>query len=348
MRLEANPTPSLAWTLGVYAFFLALASLVLGLVLWAYGLSPLGALVRVLGLLQDPLGLAEVARRGIPLLLVGAGLALAFRLGFFNIGAEGQLLLGAVGGAYVALFLPPGPWSLPLMFLLGGALGGGYALLAAWLRVRRGANEILVTLMQNYLAYYLVVYLVAGPWKGRTAFGFLYTDPFPEAARLPLLPGTLVHWPTLLLGILAALFLDFLLFRTPLGFAWRVLGENPLAARYLGLKTPRLLFLLALLSGGLAGLAGVGEVAGIHGKLLEPAQLSLGYGFTAILVAWLARGRPLYVLLTAPLMGLILAGGDILKLDYALPFRVVDLFSGLMLLALVGAEALSHKRILWR
>lgn len=348
MRLEPNPSPTRAWVLGSYLLALGLALLVLALLFWAYGVAPGPALAKVLGLLRDPLGLAEVARRTIPLLLIGAGLALAFRLGFFNIGAEGQLLLGAVGGTLAALFLPVGPWTLPLMFLLGGLLGGGYALIAAWLRVRLGANEILVTLMQNYLAYYLVVYLLAGPWKGRTAFGFLYTDPFPEAARLPLLPGTLVHWPTLLLGVLAALLLDFLLFRTPLGFAWRVLGENPLAARYLGLEADRLLLVLGFLSGGLAGLAGVGEVAGIHGKLLEPAQLSLGYGFTAILVAWLARGRPLYALLTAPLLGLILAGGDALKLDYAMPFRVVDVFSGVLLLALVGAEALSRRRVLWR
>lgn len=178
-----------------------------------------------------------------------------------------------------------------------------WAGLAAWLRARFGASEILVTLMQNYLAYYLVVYLVAGPWKGRTAFGFLYTDPFPEAARLPVLPGTLVHWPTLLLGAVAALVLHVLLFRTPWGFEWRVLGENPLAAWYLGLDAGRLLLRVGLISGALAGFAGVGEVAGIHHKLLEPAQVSLGYGFTAILVAWLARGGPGYVLLTAPSWG---------------------------------------------
>jgi ABC-type uncharacterized transport system permease subunit len=158
----------------------------------------------------------------------------------------------------------------------------------------------------------------------------------------------LVHWPTLLLGVAAAVILHLLLFRTPLGFAFRVQGENPLAARYLGLPGGRLLFLTALISGLLSGFAGVGEVAGIHLRLLEPAQISLGYGFTAILAAWLARGRPLLVLLTAPLLGLILAGGDALKLSLSMPFRVVDVVSGLLLLALIGAEALSRHRILWR
>ncbi|MFN3347120.1 MAG: TIGR00366 family protein, partial [Candidatus Bipolaricaulaceae bacterium] len=133
-----------------------------------------------------------------------------------------------------------------------------------------------------------------------------------------------------------------------LGLEWRVLGDNPKAARYLGLREGRLLLLVALLSGLLAGVAGVGEVAGIHHKLLEPAQISLGYGFTAILVAWLARGGPLFTLLTAPLMGVVLAGGDLLKLELSMPFRVVDVFAGLMLLALIGAEALARHRVVWR
>lgn len=348
MRLELDPNPSLGKTLGLYALFLGLALLLLGGVFLAYGVPPLRAYALLLSPLGDALGLAEVARRTIPLLLVGAGLSLAFRVGFFNIGAEGQLLLGAVGAAYVALFLPSGSWTLPLMFLLGGALGAFWVGLAAWLRVRFGASEILTTLMQNYLAYYLVVYLVAGPWKGQFVFGFLYTDRFPQEAQLPRLGDTLVHWPTLLLGVAAALLLQVLLFRTPLGFEWRILGENPAAARYLGLKGGRLLLVAALLSGFLAGLAGVGEVAGIHQRLLEPAQISLGYGFTAILAAWLARGRPLLVLLTAPLLGLILAGGDALKLSLSMPFRVVDVVAGLFLLALIGAEALSRHRLVWR
>ncbi|RTH02310.1 MULTISPECIES: ABC transporter permease [Thermus] len=348
MRWELEPNPTRGKVLGAYALFLLLALFLLGLIFLAYGVPPLKAYALLFSPLTDTLGLAEVARRTIPLLLIGSGLALAFRVGFFNIGAEGQLLLGAVGAAYVALFLPPGPWTLPLMFLLGGSLGAVWVGIAAWLRVRFGANEILTTLMQNYLAYYLVVYLVAGPWKGRQVFGFLYTDRFPPEAQLPRLGDTLVHWPTLVLGIAAALLLQALLFRTPLGFEWRILGENPKAARYLGLKQGRLLLLAALSSGLLAGLSGVGEVAGIHLRLLEPAQISLGYGFTAILVAWLARGRPLGVLLTAPLLGLVLAGGDALKLALSMPFRVVDVVAGLLLLSFIGAEALSRHRLVWR
>ncbi|WP_038056613.1 ABC transporter permease [Thermus amyloliquefaciens] len=348
MRWELDPSPSPGKVALAYVFFLLLALVALGVLFWAYGVSPFRAYALMFSPLGDALGLAEVARRTIPLLLIGSGLVLAFRVGFFNIGAEGQLLMGAVGATYGALFLPPGPWTLALMFLLGGGLGALWAGLAAWLRVRFGASEILTTLMQNYLAYYLVVYLVAGPWKGQLVFGFLYTDRFPQEAQLPRLGDTLVHWPTLLLGVLAAAALHLLLFRTPLGLEWRVLGENPQAARYLGLRAGRLLLLAALLSGTLAGFTGVGEVAGIHLRLLEPAQISLGYGFTAILAAWLARGKPLLVLLTAPLLGLILAGGDALKLSLSMPFRVVDVVAGLLLLALVGAEAASRHRLVWR
>lgn len=346
MRLEKDPNPSpfkqaLTLLMGFFG-----ASLLLWPVLQLYGLSldqALGAFANTLG---EPLGRAEVLRRSIPLLLIGSGLALAFRTGFFNIGAEGQLLLGAVGAGAVALFFPPGPWTLPFMFLLGGLMGAAWAFLAAWLRVKRGVNEILSTLMLNYLAQYLVLYLVSGPWKGETARGFLYTDPFPPWAELPTLGESLVHWPTLLLGVVFALGLQVLLFRTPLGFEFRVLGGNPLAARYLGLKEGRLLFALAFLSGGLAGMAGVGEVAGIHHRLMEPAQISLGYGFTAVIVAWLARGHPALVLFTAPLMGVVLAAGDELKLAYSVPYRVVDLVAGLILLALVAADQLGQYR--WR
>jgi simple sugar transport system permease protein len=149
------------------------------------------------------------------------------------------------------------------------------------------------------------------------------------------------------LGILLALALQFLLTRTTLGYELRVVGENPGAARYAGISIPKVVLIMALITGGLAGLAGVGEVAGIHHRLLEPAQISLGYGFTAVIVAWLARGNPALVLLTAPLMGIILAGGDLLKISLNMPFRVIDVFSGVMLLCLIASEVFVRNRVLW-
>jgi simple sugar transport system permease protein len=348
IRLEVDPRPSRLKPPGIYLGALALALMLVGSVFAAYGVSPLEAYRTLLeGTLADPQGLAEVLRRTIPLLLMGSGLTLAFRAQFFNIGAEGQLLLGAMAGGAVALFLPPSALSLPLMFLAGALAGGMWALPASWLRARLGVHEILTTLMLNSVASYLIIYLINGPWRGEQVRGFTYTDEFPEAARLPLLEGTLVHWPTLILGVLLAVVLQVLLTHTPLGYELRVVGENPRAARYAGIPVPRVVLLMGLLSGGAAGLAGVGEVAGIHYRLLEPAQVSLGYGFTAVIVAWLARGHPAWVLLSAPFMGVILAGGDLLKINLNMPFRIIDVFSGVILLCLIAGEALVRYRVRW-
>lgn len=348
IRFEQDPQPRRSKVAAVYAGAMALAFALAGGVFAAYDVGPLEAYGMLLeGTLGDRQGLAEVLRRTLPLLLIGSGLTLAFRVSFFNIGAEGQLLMGAGAGAAVALFLPASALSLPLMFLAGAVAGGLWSLPAAWLRARVDVNEILTTLMLNSVAGYLVIYLAGGPWRGENVQGFNYTDEFPDMARLPHLGDSLVHWPTLVLGVVLAVGLQVLLTRTPLGYELRVVGESPRAARYAGMPIPRVVLLTGLLSGGAAGLAGVGEVAGIHYRLLDPSQISLGYGFTAIIVAWLARGHPALVLLTAPLMGLILAGGDLLKISLNMPFRVIDVFSGLLLLCLISGESLARYRVRW-
>lgn len=348
MRFIPIAAPSAARTAWVTLAAVVLALFLCGMVFLFYGVAPAEVYGKMLGgTLGDKTGLAEVGRRTIPLLLIGAGLALAFRAQFFNIGAEGQLLLGAVFAAGTALFLPiPGLLLVPAMFI-AGALGGGlWALIAAWLR-RLNVNEILSTLMLNYIAVALVTYLIAGPWKGKDVRGYIYTDNIPQAGFLPVLPGTQVHWPTLLLGIAVALGLQWVLSRSTLGYALRVVGENPGAARYAGLNTARIATTVALITGGAAGLAGAGEVAGIHHRLLEAGQLSLGYGFTAVIVAWLARGNPALCLITAPVMGIILAGGDLLKIDLNMPFRVVDVFSGVILLCLIASEVFVRNKVKW-
>ncbi len=348
MRFVPLAVPSAARaglvTLAAVAVALALCALVFVF----YGVSPAEVYSTMLrGTLGDSTGLAEVGRRTIPLLLVGAGLAIAFRAQFFNIGGEGQLLLGAVFAAGTALFVPlPGPLLLPIVFIMGAVGGGLWAWIAALLR-RLNVNEILSTLMLNYIAVALVTYLIAGPWKGKDVRGYIYTDSFPEAANLPVVAGTQVHWPTLLLGVVAALGLQWLLGRSTFGYALRVVGENPGAARYAGISSARVMTTVALITGGAAGLAGAGEVAGIHHRLLEAGQISLGYGFTAVIVAWLARGNPALCLITAPVMGIILAGGDLLKIDLNMPFRVVDVFSGVILLCLIASEVFVRNRVVW-
>ncbi|MDR7568033.1 MAG: ABC transporter permease, partial [Armatimonadota bacterium] len=344
-----NPAPSWGWSTFVSLLALTGALVVAGGVFWAYGVSPFVAYRAIAeGTFLDPRALPEVVRMAIPLLLVGSGLVLAFRAQFWNIGTEGQLLAGAVAATGIALFSPlPPALLIPAMFAAGFALGALWAAVPALLRLRWGAHEVLTTLLLNYVAAYGVEWLVHGPWKGPSMMGFAYTDLFPEAAWLPLLGGTRVHWPTLVLGLGFAVFGSVLLYRTVLGFEIRVQGDNPEAARYAGIPAARTVLAVALLSGGAAGLAGVGEVAGIHHRLLSPGQVSMGYGYAGILVAWLARGNPLGTILSALLLGLVFTSGDVMQVALQMPFRVTDVFNGLILLFLVGSTPLLQMRIRW-
>lgn len=307
-----------------------------------YGLNPWRAYAQIgRGIFGTWPSFSEVLRRAIPLILCGVGLTLAFRAQFWNIGAEGQLLAGAVAATGVALFLPvPEGLRLPLMFLCGFFAGAVWGVIPAMLRVKLGVNDVISTLMLNYVMSYIVEWLVHGPWKGPTMRGFAYTDAFPISARLSYLPDTRVHWVTLVLGVVMAVAVAFLLARTRLGYEIRVIGQNPEAARYAGINFTVVLSLVMLISGGLAGLAGVGEVAGIHWRLRSPSHISMNYGYTAIIVAWLARGNPLSAILTALIFGLFFAAGDYMKTTLGLPFQITGVFNGLVLFFLIGFDLL--------
>jgi len=347
LEIERRPLPS-----GRTIFLVSVAAIlgalvVAGLFFAAYGVSPVRAYAEIFqGALGSWLGLTETVRRAIPLLLCGIGLSIAFRALFWNIGAEGQLLMGAIGAAGVALFSGlPGPLLIPAMFVAGFLAGALWALIPAALKAKLGLNDVITTLMMNYIAIYVVEWLIHGPWKGPTMRGFAYTDRFPPAAQLPTIAGTRIHWPTLLVGLLAAVLVFLLIARTKRGFEIRVVGENPHAARYAGINQVRTILFAMLISGGLAGIAGMGEVAGIHLRLLSPTQISMGYGYTAIIVAWLARRNPLAVILTAAFFGIIMAGGDVIKVTLRLPFQLINVFNGLILFFLIGSEILMHYRI---
>lgn len=348
-RIERNPEPPGLWVLTVSVLAILAAFVVAGAIFWAYGVNPLYAYATIArDVLVTPGALPEIFRPMIPLLLAGVGLVLAFRAQFYNIGAEGQLLAGAVAATGVALFTPiRGVWVIPAMFAAGFVAGALWGLLPSLLKLRLHVNEVITTLMMNYIALYMVSWLVTGPWKGPSVRGFAYTDQFPDPAWLPLIPGTRVHWPTLVIGIAFAITCALLLSRTRLGFEIRVQGENPEAARYAGIDTLRTTVMVMLLSGGAAGLAGVGEVAGVHHKLLDPNQVSLGYGYAAIIVAWLARGNPLATIITAMLFGLIYSSGDVMKVSLQMPFQVTNVFNGLILFFLIGSERLLYYRVRW-
>lgn len=346
-RLEPRAKPSAVFTFLVTLGAIVVALVITGILFALFGVNPFAAYGEILQkTLFNFRGFTEVIRRMIPLLLCGAGIVLALKARFWNIGAEGQLLAGAIAATGFALFVPlPGVLMIPAMFLAGFIAGGVWGFLPAILKVRLGVNEIITTLMMNYIALYSVRWLITGPWKGSGGRGFPETDKFAKEFYLPTVPTTRLHYPTLLLGLLLTVFIFFMLRQMKLGFDIRVMGESPDAARYAGINFFSTTMLLVLLSAGAAGIAGVGEVAGIHRKLLEPTSVSLGYGYTGMIVALLARGNPLGTIPAALFLGLVFASGDVMKAGLGLPTQMVDVINGLVLLCIICAEPLLRFRL---
>jgi ABC-type uncharacterized transport system permease subunit len=344
-RPDAGPLA--AWLAPAVALLLTVAACMLlfallgrrpELVIEAFFIAPLSTLR----------GWGEVGLKAAPLILCGVGLALCFRANVWNIGAEGQLIAGAIAGGGVALLATPGAgggWFV--LVLLAGAAGGmAWAGLAAWLRDRFNANEILVTLMLVYVAQLLLVYVVRGPWRDAAGFGFPQTAMFAHGARIPVIvPGTRLHIG-LPLALMAAFLAWGLLQRTTIGLQLRVHGLAPRAARYAGFSGRRTLWFAMLACGALAGLAGAIEAAGPIGQL-TPA-VSPGYGFAAIIVAFAARLHPLGVCVSGFVMALLYIGGELAQTRLGLPAALTGVMQGTWLFALLACEALARLRVQWR
>jgi ABC-type uncharacterized transport system permease subunit len=282
--------------------------------------------------------------KAIPLMLCGLGLSLAFRMNLWNIGAEGQLYCGAAAAAWFALAFPDAPAivALPSMVLAAMAAGGLWALVAGALKAYLEVNEIIVTLMLNYIAILGVEFLVYGPWKDPLTFGFPVTAVFGPGAELPVLFGGKVHLG-LAFALAAALILRFAYRRTRIGFELAVIGANPRAARYAGMDIRRTVMTVMFSSGALAGLAGMSEVAGLHHRL-QPG-FSPGYGYTAIIVAWLGNLHPLAIPVVAVLFGGLLTGGDLIQITMRLPLSLINVIQGLILFFILAGEFLRLYRV---
>ncbi len=344
--VERRPQPSRLWRWAAPPVAL-LATLAAGLVLFALlGHDPGAALTAYfITPVASLYGLGELGVKATPLVLIATGLALGFRAGVWNIGAEGQLIMGAIGAGLVALasWGLEGSWIFPTMLLAGTAFGILWALVPAELRVRLGVNEILVSLMLVYVADLLLKALVFGPLKDPEGFGFPQSRLFEEPALAPvILAGTRLHVGAVF-ALLAVALAWWFTARTLQGFAWRVEGLAPRAARYAGFAEGRIVRYAFILSGGLAGLAGALEVAGPIGQLLP--SVSPGYGFTAIIVAFLGRLHPLGVLLAGLVVALSYIGGENAQIEVGLPEAVTGVFQGLLLFFLLAAEFLVHYRI---
>ncbi|HYH39275.1 MAG TPA: ABC transporter permease [Azospirillum sp.] len=346
IRLEprGHASRAMVYLTPVLAVALTLAS---GFLLFlALGFDPVKALhAFFIQPVSTARGLGELVVKATPLVLIGVGLAIGFRANVWNIGAEGQLTLGAIvgGGIGLAFYGDGGWWVLPLMVLGGVAGGMAWAAIPAWLKLRFNASEILTSLMLTYVALLLLNYLINGPYRDPEGFAFPESRMFEPYATLPhLIQGTRVHLGSLF-ALLAVAGGWVLMSRTFIGFQIRVIGLTPAAAGYAGFNEKRIVWLTLLLSGGLAGLAGLGEVAGPIGQITP--SVSPGYGFTAIIVAFLGRLHPVGILLAGLLMALSFIGGEAAQIALGLPKAITGVFQGMLLFFLLACDVLIRYRV---
>jgi ABC-type uncharacterized transport system permease subunit len=353
VNLERRPEPSKLWTyttplLAIFLTMIAGAALFAGL-----GEPPLEALRTIF---YDPLFgefafyyRPQLLVKAAPLILIAIGLSIGFKAGIWNIGAEGQYILGAIigGGVGLAFYPLQSSFVFPLM-VIAGALGGMiWALIPALLKIRFGTNEILVSLMLVYVAENLLAKVSFGVLKNPEGFGFPGSRnlaQYPSAANLELIPGTGAHWGVVA-ALLAVILAWGLMARHIIGFQVRVTGAAPRAARFAGVNPKVLVIFCMGLSGALAGLAGLFEAAGPSGQITE--NFNVGYGFTAIIVAFLGRLNPIGILLAGLLMALTYIGGDVAKNSMGLPAAAIQAFQGMLLFFLLGVDLLTQYRLRW-
>jgi simple sugar transport system permease protein len=347
--LEARQEPSrlMTWLSPVLAA--VLSALGGGLVFALLGHDPLTALGTLfLAPLSTTDGLTELGLKATPLLLCAIGIAIGVRANVWNIGAEGQLTMGAIAGGGVALALGgEGYWfTLPLM-LLAGALGGGlWGAIPALLKTKFNAHEILTTLMLSYVAIQILGWLVHGPWIDPEGFNFPQTKMFADDALLPVLIEGSRLTMGFLLALLAVPLSWLLLARTVTGFRLRTVGQAPAAARYAGFSADGAVWFSLVVSGALAGLAGVCEAAGPVGQL-QPL-MSPGYGFAAIIVAFLGRLHPVGILIASLLMALLYLGGEQLQVTLQLPIAATGTIQGMLLFFLLATDVFIDQRLVLR
>lgn len=345
-RSEIPRWLSPAMTIGAVVVALAIGAVILAFV----GGDPIRAYLHILDAAFGDIGvLSDTLVKATPLILTGLACALAFRMRLWNIGAEGQFLLGAWGASAVVLWpiLPAGTPAIvviPAMMLAGAAAGAVWGLIPGLLRAKLGVNEIITTLMLNYIALAWIQFWVFGPWSEG---GFQQTVQFPKEAWLPRLTDFAKEFPILagltthlgmVVAIVAAAIMSVVVSRTRWGYEMRLIGDNPRAARYAGIDIAKYIIVVFAISGALAGLAGMSEVTGVVHRLQD--RISPGYGFTAIIIAYLAHFGPWRVVLASILFGaLILAGREIQ------PSGVPAMIQGIILFCIIASDVLVKYRI---
>jgi simple sugar transport system permease protein len=350
LRLEARPQPSKVMALASPLIALVLTAVLAALLFAALGKDP----VRGLGVFfVEPLAgqraVTEVLLKATPLIVIALGLAVCYRSNVWNIGAEGQFLLGALAGGGVALWFTTAGIVLPkivaIPLVLGAGILGGmaWATLVALLRDRFNASEILVSLMLVYIAQQLVNYLVFGPWKDPAGFNFPQTKTFDASTWLPMLIDRSRLHIGFAIALAAVAAMWVFMFRSFQGFQLQVGGLAPAAARYAGFSSRKALWTALLISGGMAGLAGALEAAGPLRQITP--HISTGLGFTAIIVCFVGRLNPLGIVFAGILLSMMLIGGELGQSRLGLPNALTGVFQGLLLVLLLACDTLIHFRL---
>ncbi len=351
IHLVKRPLPSRAWSMATPLVAVLATMLFGGLLFWALGNNPF---IAIRTIFWDPLFgefaffyRPQLLIKGAPLILIAIGLSLGFRAGIWNIGAEGQYIIGALVGAGVGLaFYPLEAWYIFPLMVIGGAFGGwAWAMIPAILKVKFGTNEILVSLMLVYVAEQLLASMSLGLLKNPEGFGFPGSrnlQQYESAHNAEIIAGSGMHWGVVA-AFIAVIFAYVLLNRHMLGFQIKLTGQAPRAARFGGVNPSRLILFCLGASGALAGLAGLFEVSGPSGVV--SIDFNSGYGFTAIIVAFLGRLHPVGILLAGLLMALTYIGGEIAQSNLQLPAAAIQVFQGMLLFFLLAFDLLTNYRI---
>ncbi len=348
MLLELVPRAERSTLFSVLSPLVAfLVTLLFGLILFtALGVDPFRALyIYFVEPLTQLWSVEELIVKASPLILIGCGLALCFRANVWNIGAEGQFTMGAIFGSAIPVLFPEaaGLWVLPAMVVFGAVGGALYGLIPGVLKTRFNANEILTSLMLTYVALLLLDFLVRGPWRDPGSFNFPESRLFGDAGTLPILVGNSRLHIGVTFGLIAAVALGIMLRFSIRGFAIRLAGEAPRAARFSGFRQNSIVLAVFAVSGALAGIAGISEVSGAIGQLRP--EISPGYGFTAIIVAFLGRLNPFGIVVAGLVLALTYLGGEAAQVSLGLSDKVTRVFQGLLLFTVLGFDTLIHYRV---
>lgn len=336
---DTSSTYNIMLNLGAVVFALMSAALVMAV----FGYNPLEIYGKIIeGSTATTYRLQETVNKAIPLCMLSLGVAVAFKMRFWNIGGEGQFYLGAFGASLLAFAFPdwPAPLLLTMMLIAGFVFGGAWALIAAFLKTKFNTNETLTTLMLNYVALKWIAYLQYGPWKDPAARGFPKFPRFSENAILPQLFDVHIGWIITLIMVAVV----FVLFKyTKFGYEITVLGENETTARYAGMNVAKITMLAIIISGGLCGVTGMMQASAIEGSLSE--QLSGGLGFTAIITAWLGKLNPILIVAVSFVFAMLLQGGAYLQSALQVPAAVAQIIQGIILFFVLGSGFFSEYAI---